>query len=185
MADGSADGIGRRRRVTRSSLARLALGAATAAAAMAAGVWIGARTGAATTPAPGSAADPLVSRSYVTKAVTGVLAEAGGRLRTLSAGETFRLGAGTAFVLVAGGATSQAAVSASTTGSSVPAPAPLFDLSRGKPEWTASAARVSVPVGHLLLTGVAGDTVTAGAQGAVLWLLGAEATASGASASAG
>lgn len=153
------------------------------ALALAAGAWIGARTRAAGPPAaaPGSVADPLVSQSYVTKAVDGVLAEAGGRERILTAGETFTLGAGTTFVLLGGSAlVSAGQPSHAVSGTSAaPVPLPLVDLSTGRAIATTGSSAVAVPLAHLILCGVGGTAVTAGSGGAVLWLEGAEAVASG------
>ena len=166
--------------MSRPTLRRLAAAFAVLALVLAAGVWIGARSGAAAEPVPGSAADPLVTRSYVTQAISRVLGEAGGRLRTLLPGETFTLHAGTAFVLLAGRATAipgQAAPSRSGS-PGAPAPRPLVDLTTGRPlSVPAAAAAAPVPAAHLLLCGVSGTAVAAGSGGAVIWLLGAQATA--------
>ncbi len=165
--------------MTAGRAGRLALGAAAAAVTLGVGVWLGALSGAATAPPPGSSADPLVTRSYVTKAVDGVLAEAGGRVRDLRAGTAFTLGIGTAFVVIEGSASVTAGPQRAGT-SRASAPVPLLDLTAGKSLFPAGgrARALALPVAHLLLTGMAGDTVTAGSEGAVLWLLGAEAKAS-------
>lgn len=161
---------------------RLAGVAAAVAAALLAGVWIGARGGAASAPVPGSSADPLVTRSYVAAALDRVLAESGGRMRALAAGSGLTLARGSVWTVVAGTAAATfpnppAPGTGSTPPASPAAPA-LVDLTVGRALPPASGPE-SVPADHLFLTGVDGVTVTATGSGALVWLSGPPAAAAG------
>lgn len=156
--------------MTLARLGRAMIGGGIVLGALAAGTWIGGRGGAAAPP-PGSTGDPLVTRSYVTQALGTAFASNGGRIRTLAAGETFAFAPGTVCALVAG----TAAISVAT----VAAPAPpmpasaLVDLTAGR----GLGAQGNAPTDHLLVATRSGAALTAGPQGAVLWLSGPQATA--------
>lgn len=155
------------------NLARLGRSAAAGVivlGALAVGTWIGGRGGAASPP-PGSTGDPLVTRSYVTQALGTAFAGNGGRIRTLGAGETFSFAPGTVCALLAGAATIRVVAPAAST---APAPASaLVDLTAGH----GLGAQGNAPTDHLLVATRSGAALTAGAQGAVLWLSGPQATA--------
>jgi len=158
-------------------LRRAAAWAVALAGAMTAGVWIGARGGAASAPPPGSPGDPLVSRSYVTQALASAFAAQGGRVRTLTAGEAFTLAKGTLWTAVAGSVQVRVAVPAAGDAAATSAPgAPaVVDLSAAKPLAVATGGSAA-PLDAMLVVTQAGVTLTAGSHGAVVFLLGAQAT---------
>lgn len=138
------------------------------------GVWLGTvvtHAQGSPPPQPGSPQDPLVSVSYVAQALT----RAGAHILRLRAGEAWQPAVGTAWALVGGDATINLTAPPPSTSapvsSSPPVPAlpAVVDLTAGKP-LPVTAAPAALPANHLLVVPASGASVTAGSEGAVLWV---------------
>lgn len=141
-----------------------------------AGIWLGAATHAQGTapPQPGSPQDPLVSESFVSQAIR----QSGEHIVRVASGKVFLPTVGTAWALIGGSASVTFPPGAGSSGGASgtgPPVTPVADLTAGKSlvgvrSGAGGFASAPVPADHLMVLGLQGVSVIAGADGAVIWV---------------